>query len=222
MTGMPDGGRKEGGKIQRKRLPSPPDLQEAGAGARPPRSPPRARCRLSDSPRAPRSLAGSRPDSPLSLFSLCSRRRLRTTSRNTKSSRTPTRMQATVTSILSPSLVVSPSSLCTTDLMSGGIVPASEAVMLGGGHWRRLGTGVHRADGHTHRVMRPTGVRDEGKGRDALSRSLLIPPPAHSPPPAHLRSGSAPRPRAFLQKRLHFATYCCVQAPGGRVPRLCA
>lgn len=164
--------------------------------------------------------AGGRPDSPLSLFSLCSRRRLRTTSRNTKSSRTPTRMQATVTSILSPSLVVSPSSLCTTDLMSGGIVPASEAVMLGGGHWRRLGTGVHRADGHTHRVMRPTGVRDEGKGRDAFSRSLLIPPPAHSPPPAHLRSGSAPRPRAFLQKRLHFATYCCVQAPGGRVPRL--
>lgn len=42
------------------------------------------------------------------------------------------RMQEMVTRILSPSLVVSPSSLWTTDLMSGGIVPESRATMLDG------------------------------------------------------------------------------------------
>ena len=65
--------------------------------------------------------AGGRPSlrSPLSRFSLCSRLLLRTTSRSTNSIRTPTRIQEMVTSILSPSLVVSPSSLWTTDLMSG-------------------------------------------------------------------------------------------------------
>lgn len=67
---------------------------------------------------------------PLNLFSLCSLLLLLTISSITKSSKTPTRMQEMVTSIFSPSLVPSPSSLCTTDLMRGGIVPASRGMAL--------------------------------------------------------------------------------------------
>lgn len=67
---------------------------------------------------------------PRSLFSLCSLLLLRTISSITKSSKTPTKIQEMVTSIFSPSLVASPSSLCTTDLMSGGIVPGNSVMIL--------------------------------------------------------------------------------------------
>lgn len=67
---------------------------------------------------------------PRSLFSLCSLLLLRTISSITKSSKTPTKIQEMVTSIFNPSLVASPSSLCTTDLMSGGIVPGNSVMIL--------------------------------------------------------------------------------------------
>lgn len=67
---------------------------------------------------------------PLNLFSLCSLLLLRTIISITKSSKTPTKIQEMVTSIFSPSLVASPSSLCTTDLMSGGIVPGNSVMIL--------------------------------------------------------------------------------------------
>lgn len=72
---------------------------------------------------------------PLSLFSLCSLLLLLTISSITKSSKTPTRIQEMVTSIFSPSLVPSPSSLCTTDLMRGGIVPESRGMALEAYQW---------------------------------------------------------------------------------------
>lgn len=62
---------------------------------------------------------------PRSLFSLCSLLLLLTISSITKSSKTPTKIQEMVTSIFNPSLVPSPSSLCTTDLMRGGMVPVT-------------------------------------------------------------------------------------------------
>lgn len=67
---------------------------------------------------------------PRSLFSLCSLLLLLTISSITKSSKTPTKIQEMVTSIFSPSLVPSPSSLCTTDLMRGGIVPGNRVMPL--------------------------------------------------------------------------------------------
>lgn len=67
---------------------------------------------------------------PRSLFSRCSLLLLRTTRSITKSSKTPTKIQEMVTSIFSPSFVASPSSFCTTDLISGGIVPGNRAMRL--------------------------------------------------------------------------------------------